>query len=162
MRGQTSAETPDRAMLWLEVTADEGELAAFVRLANAINWQQRSAEAFARAVQLALKVGAHLTARKLALTAAQRFPEHAELAKAARILAPPVARVVASEQGANWTGNMEWLQAHRAEYEGRWVALRSGSLVTTAGSLADLLAQVGDPRERDILVTKVWQLSGSC
>lgn len=156
LRDQTSAVAPDYPMLLLEAAADAGVVSAFVRLADAIDWHQRPAEELVRSVRLSLKAGAHLTARKLALVGAVRFPEHEELVKAARILAPPTARVVKSEQRTNWKGNIEWLQRHRNEYEGQWVALRSGSLVATAGSLAELLAEVDDPGEHGIIVTKVW------
>jgi hypothetical protein len=77
------------SMRTLQVAAEAGEV-AFVRAANHIDWLQRPAADFARAVHLALAVRAHLLARKLAAQGASLHPDHPELKRMARILAPPV------------------------------------------------------------------------
>src|SRR5260221_5990604 len=50
----------------LSEAAETGNTSKFLTSVEDINWNRRSAEEYIRAIDLALKVGAHLTARDLA------------------------------------------------------------------------------------------------
>ncbi len=96
-------------------------------------------------------------ARQLALEGAKRYPEHAELRKCAYVLAPPPGKVMPStpERRAAVKANGTWLKAHGQEYRGQWIALRAGQLLHASPSFDALIAQVGDVRGRNILVTQI-------
>ncbi|MFQ5419304.1 MAG: hypothetical protein ACE5FD_10800 [Anaerolineae bacterium] len=158
---QTSADVIawfDDALARLELVANHlapDDVAAFVTAYQEIDWDGREAGEFVQAARLALRVGAHLIARECALTGVERFPEHPELQKMARILDPPKARVIKSKPNTSWQYNKAWLQAHWHEYIGRWVALKNGELFAVADSFNELVAQTGDLKGKDILVTLV-------
>ncbi len=96
-----------------------------------------------RAIRWALAVGAHQIAYRLAVEGIERYPDHAELRKATRILNPPyIARHSPPDPGVQ--ANTSWLDSHWHEYRGRWVAVRNGELLGTAVVLDDLVAQIGD------------------
>ena len=76
-------------MAMLEIAAEVGKETVFVQAASEIDWLQRPAADFARAVHLALAAGAHLLARELASHGYRLYPDHDDLAKMAHILAPP-------------------------------------------------------------------------
>ncbi len=96
-------------------------------------------------------------AERLAKEGAERYPEHAELQKYARVLAPPIVKVLPStpESRAAAKADNAWLQANWESYRGNWIALRAGELLHSSPSFDDLLTQVGDVRGRNILVTKL-------
>jgi hypothetical protein len=122
----------------LEVAAEVGNERAFARVAAEIDWLQRSAAEYARAVRLALATEAHLLARELADEGAKRYPDSQELQKMAHILAPPrVVRTEASIPGS-LAANRAWMRLHADEYRGKWVALRNGSLLAEAESAAEV------------------------
>jgi hypothetical protein len=116
--------------------------------------EKRSDKDWAQVIQLALAAGAHLEARRLAMQAADRFPQNAALRQYARVLAPPVnvARIAVQPGSAL---NMNWLRAHKETYLGKWVALREGELIDSAASLAELAARIGDPRDKGMMITRV-------
>lgn len=116
----------------LKTAADLGDEALFLEIAEDIDWSQRSAAEFTRAVRLALAAGAHLFARKVAMRGAEHYPDHEELQKMARVLAPP--RVVAADlpPDESMRKNHTWLREHADEYRGQWVALRDGDLLAAA------------------------------
>lgn len=153
---ETAAE---EAMARLEAAAEAStpyDVAPFVRAYEAIDWEEQTADDFARAVRLALWVGAHLVARNLALEGARYYPQHIELKKMAHILAPPKATVSKGPPDPWVKGNMIWLKAHWDEYKGQWVALRGGQLLATADSFDEIIEQVGEVRNTGILVTQLW------
>ncbi len=119
----------------LEIAAKRGNEAAFVQAAERIDWSQRPAVDFIRAVRLALAAGAHLLARNLAAQGAKLHPDHLELCKMANILAPP--RIVNADILATPSvrANQAWLRHHADEFKGQWVALREGTLLA-AGATA--------------------------
>lgn len=137
----------------LEIAAEVGEETVFVQAASEIDWLQRPAADFARAVHLALAAGAHLFARKLANYGYRLYPHHAELAKMAHILAPP--RVVRANlpPDPSVRVNLEWMRAHAAEYRGRWVALKEGMLLASAPTARELRDQL--PTTADLFLTRV-------
>lgn len=138
----------------LEIIAETGDEATFVQAANEIDWSQRPATDFARAVRLALATGAYLLARKLAEYGHRLYPNHQELAKMAHILAPP--RVVRTDipPAPSLQANQEWLRVHCDEYRGQWVALRDGILLATAATTRQLRAYLESTD--GVLITKVF------
>ncbi|MCI0394981.1 MAG: hypothetical protein L0322_08570, partial [Chloroflexi bacterium] len=97
-----------------------------------------------------------LVARNLALEGAERYPDHVELQKMARILAPPKVTVSKRPPDPGIKGNMAWLNTHWDEYKGQWVALRGGQLLAMADSFEGIIDQVGPIKNTGILVTKLW------
>ncbi len=144
----------DYQMLQLESAAKLGDERAFLAAQKMIDWQRRQPEDFISAVQLALSAGAYLAARRLSAKGAERYPNHAELQKYARILAPP--KVTRSNRPPDPTlrANRDWLMTHSDSFQGQWVALRNGKLLGSATSLEALVAQIGDTK--GILLTKVY------
>ena len=137
----------------LEIAAETGDEAAFVQAASKIDWSGRSGSDFARAVRLALAAGAHLLARNLANQGHRLYLHHEELAKMARILAPP--RVVSANlpPDPSVRVNLGWMRAHAAEYRGRWVALKEGMLLASAPTARELRDQL--PTTADLFLTRV-------
>jgi hypothetical protein len=91
-----ATEDTGDGMAALAIAAETGEEAAFVRAVNKIDWLQRPAADFVRAVHLALATGAHLFARNLAAQGARLHPDYLELQKMAYILTMP--RTLGSDQ----------------------------------------------------------------
>ncbi len=143
----------DDLLLQLAGAAKTGDAQAFANASRLIDWSTRAPDEFERAIHWALTAGAHLAARALATIGATKYPDHAELQKAARILAPP--KVLRRDLPADPTirANHDWLSANRAQYSGQWVALHNGQLLATAQSFRTLLQQVAVTPE--ILFTKV-------
>ena len=142
-RTRTASKSTD-GMARLEAAAHAGDETAFLDARRSIEWSKRSAKDFTQAVRWALEAGAYRAATLLATEGAERFPRHAELAKMARILAPP--RVIRSDlpPDPSIAADMDWLRAHYDEYRGQWIALRNGQLLGTAGSLSELADKIGD------------------
>lgn len=150
---------PDGVMAQLEKAAaasDPYDVSAFVTAVKAIDWESRPAADYVGAVYLALNVGAHLTARHLAMAGAGRFPDHAELQKMAYILAPPKATISKGGPHPGIKADMTWLKQNWDTYRGHWVALRDGQLLAVADSLDGLVEQVGEIRNTGIMVTPIW------
>ena len=150
----TPSTTADYEMAQLESAAAVGDEQAFLASHMAIDWQSRSAEDLIRAVRLALAAGAFMAARNLSAEGAARYLGNAELAKYARVLAPPQVTVAHRPPDTSWRANREWLQAHRSKYRGQWVALRNGELLATAKSGRELFTEITD--REGILITTVF------
>lgn len=137
-----ATEDREDGLARLEIAADMGDETAFVQAAGEIDWSQRPAADFARAVRLALAAGAHLLARRLAAQGARLYPDHSELQKMARLLAPP--RIVRADlpPAPSIQENHAWLQAHANECRGQWVALRDGQLLAVGSTARELKAQL--------------------
>jgi hypothetical protein len=143
----------DEAMARLDAAATAGDERAFLAAKDAVDWETRPAADFLRAIQLALSAGAHMAARNLAAQGVQRFPHHSELAKYARILAPPRVIRTPARPNAGLRANRDWLMTHGTQYCGQWVALREGQLLGVGDSLDSVITQVG--ATDGILFTKV-------
>jgi putative addiction module CopG family antidote len=118
----------------------------------------RSAEEIVAAITKALASGHHAFARQLAMDGAKQYPDHDELQKYGRILAPPtVGKPMPTTPAARAAlkVNNAWLRAHWHEYRGSWIALQAGHLLHASPSFDDVVAHVGDVRGRDILLTKI-------
>jgi Arc/MetJ-type ribon-helix-helix transcriptional regulator len=117
-----------------------------------------SAEKIVEAITKALANGYHALARQLAIDGAKQYPEHDELQKYGRILAPPtVGRPIPTtpKSRAALKANNAWLKAHWQEYRGNWIALQAGHLLHASPSFDDVVERVGAVRGRDILLTKI-------
>jgi Arc/MetJ-type ribon-helix-helix transcriptional regulator len=112
-----------------------------------------SPDDYLQALAVALRTGEFGRARQLALAGAARYPDHAELTKAARVLAPPTVTRAPHPHTANIPANRAWLKAHRHAYAGQWVALRDGHFLAAAPSFDALAAQVDTTP--DVLMTKL-------
>ena len=153
---QTTATEVDQQMHTLMITADANDAITFIAAYRAMDWDQRDAEDHAQAVKLALQAGAHLIARDLAQQGADRFPDHSELQKLARILTLPTTKSIPGPPDKTWAANRAWLQNNREAYRGSWVALKNGELLGVANDFQELKAQVGPIKGSDILVTQIW------
>jgi len=146
----------DRGLISLEWAVEKNDVDQFIRLINTIQWQTCSVDDYLRATNLALKVGAHLTARKLAQEGEFRFPDHQEIKKLARILAPVKTLTAGQSQDLGLKKNNTWLKHHHNEYQGSWVALRDGELLASGNSFKEVRNQVGLLKNQRILITKVY------
>jgi len=145
----------DMEMLKLERAARLEDDVQFAQLVNQTDWQYRSVDDYLHTVQLALSIGAHLTARKLAMEGGARFPDHAEMVKHARVLAPVRTIRTGLPPQPEIAANMRWLKAHRDLYRGKWVAIQNGELLAAEVSFQQLKQIVGNTKNTGILVTKV-------
>jgi hypothetical protein len=126
-------------MAALEIAAEAGNESAFLQAASAVDWSQRPAADFVRAVELALAAGAHLFARNLAARGAWLYPYHLQIYKMAALLAPP--RIVKARNtlpAASVRADQAWLRHHADEYRGRWVALREGMLLADGATAREV------------------------
>ena len=112
-----------------------------------------SPDDYLQALAVALRTGEFGLARQRALEGAARYPDHADLTKAARVLAPPTVTRAPHPHSANIPANRAWLKAHRHAYAGQWVALRDGHFLAAAPSFDALAAQVD--ATPDVLMTKL-------
>jgi Arc/MetJ-type ribon-helix-helix transcriptional regulator len=115
----------------------------------------QSPDDYLQALAHALRTGEYGRARQVATEGAARYPDHAKLAKSARVLAPPTVRAVPASAAsrASVKANHAWMKAHWQDYRGQWVAVRDGLLVHAAPSFDDLVAHVGDAH--GVLLTKI-------
>lgn len=140
----------------LEEAARSRHESAFAKALAEIDWDKRPAGDFIRAIDLALKVGAHLAARKLATDGAEFHFDCDELQKYARILAPPKMSNRQPSSNAKPKANLDWLKANRNEYRGKWVAIKDGTLLASGNSHEELITQVGKTKGRGILITNLY------
>jgi len=138
----------------LEIVAKIEDETAFIRAVERIDWPQRPAIDFVRAVHLALAAGAHLFARNLAAEGARLHPDHLELRKMARILAPP--RVVNADipPTPSVRASQAWLHLYPDEYKGQWVVLREGTLLAAGATAREVWDQLDRPD--GVMLTKVF------
>jgi hypothetical protein len=144
----------DIEMSQLEVAALTGDEYSFVTTQKAMDWGRRSPEDFVQAIRLALTAGAHRAARDLSMSGAARYPDHEELRKYARVLAPPQVRRSDIPPNPTMKANCDWLMRHGDSYRGQWVALCNGKLVGSGDSLKALTDQLGNTK--GLLLTKVY------
>jgi hypothetical protein len=151
--GPTTNGSLNLAGVWedLQAAAETGDERSFVAAFERIDWTIQPPDALMRAVRLAIMADAPLVARKLATDGALRYPEYAELQKAARILTP--SGVIRSDlpPDPDMAKNVQWLKGHRDQYRNQWVAVRAGHLLGVAATLPALIELVG--KRKDILYT---------
>jgi hypothetical protein len=144
----------DLEMLQLERAVKLDDEVEFVRIVNQMDWSSRSVDNYLRAISLALQIGAHLIARKLAQEGTVRFPDHPDMSKHARILSPVVTLRTGLPPEPRIVANMNWLKEHRNEYKGLWVAIENGEMVASASNPQALIKIVGNVKNTDILITR--------
>ncbi len=141
----------------MEEAAEAQDELAFVAAFRQVNWDGRPVEDFIKAIQIAFRAGAYMAARRISEEGAKRHPDDAVMQEYARVLAPP--KVIANNvpadpvRTANILANHKWLLAHRAEYPGKWLALRNGELLGAEDRLDELVKKIGDTK--DVLLTNI-------
>lgn len=93
---------------------------------------------------------------KIATEGLQYYPEDALLKKYAYVLAPSKVTTVNAGGHPEVRANREWMQKHRQQYRGHWVALKNGQLLAFGKDHDDVIEQVGDIKNKDILVTPIY------
>src|SRR5262245_11178128 len=84
----------------------------------------KSAEEYIRGVDRALEEGAHMLARNLSDEGHRAFPENEELAKMARILAPPKVLNAHLPPDPSVAKDAQWIRENWPKYRGKWVAIK--------------------------------------
>ena len=140
-------------MAGLKAAAQAGDEVAFLTACAAIEWRTRSARDYVRAVRWALEAGVPGAARQLASDGAERYPDHIELVKFARVLNPPPVTRGTAAPDPTIKADMEWITQYSAEYRGQWVAVKNGHLLGAAPTLRALVKLV--PNWREALVAPV-------
>jgi Arc/MetJ-type ribon-helix-helix transcriptional regulator len=115
----------------------------------------RASDDYVRAISRALETGVPVLAENLAKEGAERYPEHAELQKYARVLAPPKVMSRPASASATLKANNAWLRTYRHAYMGQWIALRDGELVQVADSFDALVEALDDTT--GLLLTHIIQ-----
>jgi hypothetical protein len=108
------------------------------------------------AIEEALKLGNSAEAIKLTKSGTELFPDNDHLSRVAKILAPPVIRVIQNPQTQPFASSRKWLREHAQQYKGQWVAVSEGILLGSAITMQALLTYLGPDLDRDnTLITKV-------
>lgn len=150
---------PDESSIdltWLQVAFDDQPSGLASTILENINWSARQPGEIVLGVRLALALQDALVARTIAAQGYYLYPSDTELAKLHRVLAPPTTTTLKPTTRPNTRANLNWLTDNREAYHGQWVALDDGRLLTNADSIGALIAQVGDVRHTNILITQVW------
>lgn len=147
----TSAQQDEWASLAL--AAEAGDEIGFLRVAKRLDWSELNVTDFVRTMKLALKAGAHLAARNLAVAGAKRFPQSEELQRMAFVLGP--ARIVQTDvpPDPSRKGDQEWLRVHSQDYKGKWVAILDGQLIALGNTAREVKAQLKS--SEGVLITRV-------
>ena len=123
--------------------------------AIAINMNYKTPAEFIGAADSQLDLEDWHGAWKIATEGLEHYPDHAELQKYADILAPPKVRVVPRDRSRDVQANLEWIQQNRAEYRGRWVAIKNGEFLASGKDIDEIVGQIGEVKNTGILVTAI-------
>ena len=145
--GRTSSALSDRDMAQLSWAAEVGNEEIFDRTIHEIDWRIRKPDHFVQAIQLALSIGAHLSAKWLVIEGTQRFPAHNILKKMANVLLPAKALMTNKPPNPSLQLNRDWFDKFRNQYYGQWVAIKDGNFLGSAKSLKELKEVVPNYRE---------------
>ena len=141
---------------YLKELARSGDIQGFVTRVQRIDWSTRQPEELLKALDLALSLELSRLAIDLAQQAGRLFPNHERAQQAAKVLAPPVARVVEGLHTKGLDASEAWVYEHANEYHGLWIAVREGKLLGAAKFLKDLTGVIGEGEDAlNTLVTKV-------
>lgn len=116
----------------------------------------KTAEEFVKAADVEFDRGDWNAAWKVAVEGLKYHPDHAKLKKYAHILAPPKVTVVPRDPDSDPGANLEWIKKNRAEYRGRWVAIKNGQFLAAGKNLDEIVEQVGEIKNTGILVTPLY------
>lgn len=140
----------------LERSAHAGDHRRFVELVKETNWSTRAPEELLKAIDLALYQEMAKLAIELAQLGGRLFPNHDRVQRAAKVLAPPVARVSRLPHPSGLDASKAWLREHASEYRGQWVAVREGQLLRAADDLDELMPLIGqDEAAINTVVTRL-------
>jgi hypothetical protein len=87
-----------------------------------------------------------------------RYPHDTELARLARVLAPPCVIPRSTAHEAAQAANRRWLAEHADDYLGRWVAIQQGEILACADTLDGLREELHTerlPLPSDLLIKRV-------
>ena len=153
---QTSIAATSNPIILLEESARVGDRRTFAVLARAIDWSTRRPDELTATIDLALSLEMATLAIDLAQLGGRLFPDHERVQRAARVLAPPVVRVVRLPRARGLSASMAWFREHASQYRGQWVAVREGKLLGAAESLEDLKTVIGQGEDAvSTVVTRV-------
>ncbi len=137
----------------LEVAVSIRNARAFENILESINWENRSASEFNRVIDLALRMGAYKSARRISRMGQARYPQDDRIQKYHTVLAEPAVTQRAVPFNPSIRANRDWLRAHRDEYRGKWIGLQNGNLLSSADSIDELIASIGEGQ--GVLITRV-------
>ncbi len=145
--------TQNNGIRVLEDAAAREDVIAFGRAEETMDWTGHPPEDFIHAINLALRVGAFMVARRISEKGARLYPHDETVQLHARVLAPPkILRAdLPPDPGAK--ANIDWLKQHSFEYRGRWIALKDGYLLDSDDSFEKLIARW--PARSGILLTRI-------
>lgn len=157
LHSQTVANWPHKPdPSTLKHVAEQADCQAFALLATTIDWSTYGAADLSRAIDLALTLDMVSLARELAQQGSRIFPGDTRLQQAIAVLSPPVVRSARPAQALDLKASQRWFKEHARQYQGQWVAVRSGTLLGSAQTLQELHERIGaDGQTADTIVVKV-------
>lgn len=130
------------------------------RFADAVkaidDWSTHSPDELQQAISGALTLNMVKLARFLAAEGVRLYPNHAHFEQVARVIAPPVARVVPRRRNSTLRKSSDWLQKNSSPYRGKWVAVRDGKLLGASQNIEDILPLRGEGE--DVLNTLIHRV----
>lgn len=93
-------------------------------------------------IKAALEQGNISVAHHLAAEAIEQHPEDEMIQTYAQLLAPPQVTSVQRSPHPDLIPNQTWINQHRLEYKGQWIALRAGQLLAHAHSSTEFNQQL--------------------
>jgi len=115
-----------------------------------------TAEEFVTAMRSELKNGDFYAAQKLSFQAIEQYPDHEVVKKLAYLLAPSVVTVDRNPPSTDRQANRDWIEFHRMQYRGRWIALKDGKLLADGKNIDEIAEQLGEIRNKGIFVTALY------
>jgi hypothetical protein len=144
------------ALRALQHAAEPADREAFALCATTIDWATYHAADLTRAIDLALTLDLVSLARELAQQGSRLFPGETHLQQAMAVLSPPVVRSTRPAQTLHLKASQRWFKEHARQYQGQWVAVRSGTLLGAAPTLQELHERIGaDGQTAHTIVVKV-------
>ncbi len=155
---ETATETLAINLLFrLEQYTYEQKHEQFRAIVETEDWSLHPPTEILRVVDLALHLGMNQQAMQLAQEAAQLYPHHERVQRAARVLAPASGRTTQTVHPVGLQASREWLRSNAQAYRGQWVAVYAGELAGVAGTLKKLQAMVSQKYTLEsLLITKVY------
>lgn len=153
---QTSTRARGDLTLALERLIRERTPSEFASFVKNLDWSAQRPGELNLAIDLALREEMANLAIELAQLGKRLFPQNERVQRAARVLAPPIARPTHLPPTEGLKASRQWLREHTSEYRGRWVAVRDGELMAVGTSMKELETVIDPGQDNlDILITKV-------
>ncbi len=153
---------PAAALMRLEEAAHNHRRDSFSRIIDTIDWSTYQADQLLTVIDLALSLDMSKLAMELAALGGARFPDYARMQSAAKVLAPPVVRVVKRDRRKpSSKPSTAWLRDNAHEYHGQWVAVQNGKLLKAAQTLDELDEVIDAAKDTqyelgNVVVTRVF------